>query len=103
MLEGNSCVTDSIIFVWFFTVKDRCKKVHFQQMYNRHLRQLISTLSKDLRVYHNTADLRLRALQGHRVSSKRHSKFEADEFLLKEIDMEELVAKPAGWVLVSVW
>ena len=76
--------------------------MHFQQMCNRGLRQLISTLSRDLRVYRNKADLRLRALQGHRVSSKRHSKFEADEFLLKEIDMEELVAKPAVRVLVSV-
>ena len=38
-------VNDSIIFCLLFTIKDRCKKVHFQQTYNQGFRQLLLTVS----------------------------------------------------------
>ena len=40
--------TDSIIFCRIFTIKDRCKKVRFQQTHNEGLRQLLLTVSLDL-------------------------------------------------------
>ena len=42
-------VTNSILFCSLLTIKDRCKKVRFQQTENRGLRQLLWTVSWDLR------------------------------------------------------
>ena len=42
-------VTNSILFCWLFKIKDRRKKVRFQQTHNQGLRQLLLTLSWDLR------------------------------------------------------
>ena len=41
--------TNSIIFCWLFSIKDRCKIVRFQQMHNKGLCQLLLTVSWDLR------------------------------------------------------
>ena len=49
-------VTNSIIFCWLFTIKDRCKKVRFQQTYNQGLRQLFLTVSWDLHTFRDTPD-----------------------------------------------
>ena len=35
----SGLVTNSIIFCWLFTIKDRCKNVRFQQMHNQGLHQ----------------------------------------------------------------
>ena len=42
-------VTNSILFCWLFKIKDRCKKVRFLQTHNQGLRQLLLTVSWDLR------------------------------------------------------
>ena len=42
-------VTNSILFCCLFTIRDQCKKVRFQQTHNQGLRQLLLTLSWDLR------------------------------------------------------
>ena len=42
-------VTNAILLCWLFTIKDRCKKVRFQQTHNQGLRQLLLTVSWDLR------------------------------------------------------
>ena len=46
----SGLVTNSIRFCWLFTIKDRCKKVLFQQTHNQGLHQLLLTVSWDLRV-----------------------------------------------------
>jgi len=47
---ASGLVTNSILFCWLFKIKDRRKKVRFQQMHNQGLRQLLFTVSLDLRV-----------------------------------------------------
>ena len=42
-------VINSILFCWLFKIKDRCKKVRFQQTHNQGLCQLLLTVSWDLR------------------------------------------------------
>ena len=42
-------VTNSILFCWLFTIKNRCKKVRFQQTHNQVLIQLMLTVFWDLR------------------------------------------------------
>ena len=42
-------VTNSILFCWLFTIKDRCKKGSFQQTHNQGLRQLLLMVSWGLR------------------------------------------------------
>ena len=42
-------VTNSILFCTLFTIKDWCKVVRFQQTHNQGLRQLLWTVSWDLR------------------------------------------------------
>ena len=49
-------VTNSILFCWLFEIKDRCKKVRFQQTHNQGLRQLLLTVSWDLRAKCGTPD-----------------------------------------------
>ena len=49
-------VTNSIIFCWLFSIKDRCIKVRFQQTHNQSLRQLLLTVSWDLRALRATPD-----------------------------------------------
>ena len=51
---GPGLVTNSILFYWLFKIKDRCKKVRFQQTHNQGLRQLLLTVSWDLRAYRGT-------------------------------------------------
>ena len=46
---GAGLVTNSILFCWLFKIRDRCKKVRFQQTHNQGLRQLLLTVSWDLR------------------------------------------------------
>ena len=41
--------TNSILFCLLFSIKDRCNKVRFQQTHNQGLRQLLLTVSWDLR------------------------------------------------------
>ena len=73
-------VTNSILSCWLLSIKDRCKKVRFQQKHNQGLRQLLLTMSWP-RVAQLTVSLYLcssgsntrgksRALEGRRVSSK---------------------------------
>ena len=45
----SGLVTISILFCWVFEIKDRCKKVRFQQTHSKGLDQLLLTLSWDLR------------------------------------------------------
>ena len=45
----SGLVTISILFCWLFKIEDRCKKVRFQQAHNQGLRQLLLTVSWDLR------------------------------------------------------
>ena len=40
-------VTNSILFLWLFTIKERCNIMHFQQTHNQGLRQLFLTVSLD--------------------------------------------------------
>ena len=42
-------LTNSILFGGLFKIKDQCKKVRFQQTHNQGLRQLLLTVSWDLR------------------------------------------------------
>ena len=42
-------VTNSILFCWLFKIRDCCKQVRFQQTHNQGLRQLLMTVSWDLR------------------------------------------------------
>ena len=44
--ERPGLVTNSILFCWLFRIKDRCKKVRFQQTHNQGLRQLLLTVSR---------------------------------------------------------
>ena len=48
-LASSGLVTNSIVFCWLFKIKDWCTKVHFQQTHNQGLRQLLLTVSWDLR------------------------------------------------------
>ena len=53
-IPGDICweaglVTNSILFCWLFKIKNRCKKVCSQQTHNQGLRQLLLTVSWDLR------------------------------------------------------
>ena len=45
----SGLVPNSIIFCCLFTIKDRCKTVRFQQTHNQGFRQLLLTVSWDLR------------------------------------------------------
>ena len=47
--EETGLVTNSILFCRLFTIKDRCKQMHFQQTHNQGLRQMLLTVSWDLR------------------------------------------------------
>ena len=49
-------VTNSILFCWLFKIKNWCKKVRFQQTHNQGLRQLLLTVSWDLRAWRGTPD-----------------------------------------------
>ena len=42
-------VTNSILLCGLFKIKDQCKKVRFQQTHNQGLRQLLLTVSWELR------------------------------------------------------
>ena len=47
--ESAGLVTNSILFRWLFTFMDWCQRVRFQQTHNQGLRQLLLTVSWDLR------------------------------------------------------
>ena len=52
-------VTDSILFRWLFTIKDRCRKVRFQQRHIQGLHQMFLMVSWDLRALLRIPDMSL--------------------------------------------
>ena len=56
LLLESELVTNSILFCWLLTIKDRWKKVRFQQTHYQGLRRLLLTVSWDLRAKQGTPD-----------------------------------------------
>ena len=54
--EAAGLATNSIIFCWLFKIRDLCKTVRFQQTLIQDLRQMLLTVSLDLRAWRSTPD-----------------------------------------------